>query len=76
MVARFSKCEMNNPEFTVIAVVIAARGTKNSLLLHVLWLMPLFLVIFFLNTKMGNDIRRFFYTRNAKYVFKCVFSDL
>lgn len=27
MVARFSKCEMNNPEFTVIAVVIAARGT-------------------------------------------------
>lgn len=29
MLARFSKCEMNNPEFTVIAVVIAARGTKT-----------------------------------------------
>lgn len=29
MLARFSKCEMNYPEFTVIAVVIAARGTKT-----------------------------------------------
>lgn len=57
----FQKCEMNNPEFTVIAVVTAARGTQTFFIITLVSVVthgPLFLVRFF-NTKMGNDIHRF-----------------